>query len=160
MTIIYICLNYLLEGMCSFRICFRFWVKKTNFCKELRDIKFLQVKAKLFPVLSMVATTKRVWSAWRYDLKSESHNMCSVSLGYIFCLFFSFTIVKTNSLQGASVHASNLLFIHVFSMQPPNAWSISKEAFLNLYFWVVSNLDSWLKALRAFPFAWFLSPLL
>ena len=55
--------------------------------------------------LSMVTTTKHLWSASRYDTTSGLYNIGFVCLDCISCLsflFFSFKLVKTDSLQGAS----------------------------------------------------------
>ena len=83
--LIFTWLIFSMDGMCSFWICFRFWVRKTSFCQELRDVIFLKIKAKLFAALYLVTTRKYLWSAARYDMTLGSHN-----IGFWVWVVFSF----------------------------------------------------------------------
>ena len=63
-------------------------LKTPTSAKSLEMQYFFQIKAKLFAAFSMITTTKRSWSACRFDLTSGSHNIGFVCLDYIFCLSF------------------------------------------------------------------------
>ena len=58
------------------------------FAKSVERSKFFADKAKLFAALSMITTAKRLWSAYRYDLTSGSHDIDFVCLSCTFCLSF------------------------------------------------------------------------
>ena len=101
-----------------------FELERPTSAKSLEIQHFLQINTKLFTALSMVTTAKRLWSASRYDMTSGSHNIGFVCLVYIFCvsfLIFSFTILKTDSLQGVSFDVFNLSFVDIFPMQASKA---------------------------------------
>ena len=73
-----------------------FKLERPTYAKSL-DIKhFLHIKAKLFPTLSKVTGTKCLWSAFRYDFTSRSHNIGVVGLAFLleFLDFFLYHSLK------------------------------------------------------------------
>ena len=79
----------------------------------------------------------RWWFNSRYDLILGWHNIGFVFLGCIFCLrfvTFSFTIVKTDFVQGVSAGVSNLFFVDIFQCRLLMLDQFQSRFSRNLYF--------------------------